>query len=77
MATVKKLISLDENVAKELDRVASALSVSQRELIESALDFYFDYTDGILADKITDEIRAGTMKTYSSEEVYKELGIEP
>jgi len=76
MATVKKLISLDETLAKELETVANALHKSQKEVIASALDFYFDYTDGIVADKISSEIEAGTMKVYESEEVYKDLGIE-
>jgi len=76
MATVKKLISLDEGIAKELENVADALHKSQREIVENALDFYFDYTDTVVADKITKEINSGDMKVYDSEEVYKELGIE-
>ena len=76
MATVKKLISLDETLAKELESVANALHKSQKEIVESALDFYFDYTDGVVADKISAEIEAGTMKVHRSEDVYKELGIE-
>ncbi len=64
MATVKKLISLDENISKELENVADAL------------DFYFDYTDTVVADKVTREINSGNMEVYDSEEVYKELGIE-
>ncbi len=76
MATVKKLFALDEGIAKELDIVATALHKSQKEVVETALDFYFDYTDGIIADKITDEIKNGRMKVHDSEDVYAELGIE-
>ena len=76
MSTVKKLFSLDESIAKELDIVAASLHKTQREVVESALDFYFDYTDGLVADKITEDIKSGKMKTYSADEVYKELGIE-
>ena len=76
MGTVKKLFALDEGIARELDIVASALDKSQKEVVETALDFYFDYTDGIIADKITDEIQNGRMAVLDSEEVYKELGIE-
>lgn len=76
MATVKKLFSLDESVAKELEVVSKALHKSQKEIVESALDFYFDYTDGLVADTITAEIKSGKMKVYSSDEVNKELGIE-
>ena len=76
MATVKKLFSLDGALAKELENVAEAMHLSQKEIVEKALDFYFDYTDGVVADKISSEIESGKMKTYSSDEVYKELGIE-
>ncbi|MEA1955523.1 MAG: hypothetical protein U9N02_03410 [Campylobacterota bacterium] len=76
MATVKKLISLDEGIAKELETVADALHKSQKEVVETALDFYFDYTDSIVADKVTKEIKSGDMKVHNSEDVYKELGIE-
>jgi len=76
MGKVKKIFALDEGIAKELDIVASALQKSQKEIVETALDFYFDYTDGIVADKITDEIKSGKMKVLDSEDVYKELGIE-
>lgn len=76
MATVKKLFSIDESIAKDLEIVAKMLHKSQKEIVETALDFYFDYTDGMVADKITNEIKSGKMKTYESDEVYKELGIE-
>ena len=76
MGTVKKLFALDEGIARELEIVASDLDKSQKEVVETALDFYFDYTDGIIADKITDEIQNGRMAVLGSEEVYKELGIE-
>jgi len=75
MATVKKLISLDAGIAKELDLVATALHKSQREIVESALDFYFDYTDGLMADRITSRIQSGEMKTYDTKSVYEKLGI--
>ena len=76
MATVKKLLSLDEGIAKELENVAEALHKSQKEIVETALDFYFDYTDTVVADKVTQDIKSGTMKTYDAQDVYAELGIE-
>ena len=76
MATVKKLLSLDEGIAKELENVADALHKSQKEVVESALDFYFDYTDTVVADKVTKDIKSGDMKVLDAEDVYKELGIE-
>lgn len=76
MATIKKLFSLDERIAQELETVSLALHKTQKEVVESALDFYFDYTDTVVADKITQEIKSGAMKTYDAQDVYKELGIE-
>jgi hypothetical protein len=67
---------LDEGIAKELDLVASALHKSQREIVESALDFYFDYTDGLMADRITSQIASGEMKTHDAKDVYAQLGID-
>ena len=76
MSRVRKIFALEEGIAKELEIVASALHKSQKEIVETALDFYFDYTDGIIADKITDKIKSGKIKVHDSEDVYKELGIE-
>ncbi|MBC8237328.1 MAG: hypothetical protein H8E76_03770 [Helicobacteraceae bacterium] len=76
MATVKKLLSLDESIAKELETVSLALHKSQKEVVETALDFYFDYTDSVVADSVIKEIKNGSMEVYSSENVYAELGIE-
>ena len=56
--------------------MSKALNKSQKDIVESALDFYFDYTDGIVADKITDDIKQGKLKVYDSKEVYDKLGIE-
>ncbi|MEA1920892.1 MAG: hypothetical protein U9N52_13710 [Campylobacterota bacterium] len=76
MATVKKLFSIDEGIAKELEVVSEVMHKSQKEVVENALDFYFDYTDTIVADSVTKEIKEGTMKVYDSDEAYKELGID-
>jgi hypothetical protein len=76
MSVVKKLISFDSNVAKELEAVSKALQMSQKELIERALDFYFDHTDAIIAKKISDDVAIGKEKVYDARETFKELGIE-
>jgi predicted transcriptional regulator len=76
MSTVKKLITLDENIARELEIAAKVLNKKQREIIENALEFYLDYMDAIIADKIVDEINAGKMKVYNNKEVYEKLGID-
>jgi predicted DNA-binding protein len=76
MSAVKKMLSMDEGVARELEQVAKALGKTQREVVESALDFYFDYTDGVIADEISRKIEAGEMRTYDADEVEKMLGID-
>jgi hypothetical protein len=76
MSAVKKLISFDSSVAKELEVVSKALDITQKELIERALDFYFDHTDSIVAQKISDDVSEGKEKVYDADEVFKELGLE-
>jgi predicted transcriptional regulator len=73
---IKKLFTLDDSVARELEIVAKALNTTQKDIVERALDFYFDYADAVLADKIIDDIENKKMKTYSKDEAYKLLGIE-
>jgi hypothetical protein len=73
---VKKLFSLDEHIARELEIVAKALNTTQKEIVEKALDFYFGYTDAVVADKIIEDVENKKIKTYSKDEAYKLLGIE-
>ena len=72
---VKKIFALDDEVAKELEIVAKALNTTQKDIVQRALDFYFDYTDSVVADKIIDDVDAKKIETYSKEEAYKLLGI--
>jgi len=76
MGVVKKLISLDSAVAHELETLSKTLNITQKELIERALDFYFDHTDSITAQKISDDIALGKEKVHDANKVFKELGLE-
>ncbi len=76
MAIVKKLISMDENVARELEKLADILNTSQKEVVERALDFYFDHTDAMIAEKLSREIREGKMDLHDADDVFKKLGLE-
>ena len=76
MSVVKKLISFDSVVAEELETLSKTLDITQKELIERALDFYFDHTDSITAQKISDDVVAGKEKVYDANDVFKELGLE-
>ena len=76
MALVKKLISLDAAVASELEMLSDTLKLTQKEIIERALDYYFDHTDSITAQKISDDIRAKKEQVHDAKDVFKELGLE-
>jgi len=76
MSVVKKLISFDSAVAEELETLSKTLDITQKELIERALDFYFDHTDSITAQKISDDVVSGKEKVHDADDVFKELGLE-
>jgi len=76
MSVVKKLISFDSAVAQELESLSKTLNITQKELIERALDFYFDHTDSITAQKISDDIVLGKEKVHDADEVFEKLGLE-
>jgi len=76
MSVVKKLVSIDSNIAEELEALSKTLDITQKELIERALDFYFDHTDSITAQKISDDIRSGNVKIHDADDVFETLGLE-
>ena len=76
MSGVKKLFSLDESIAKELEDLSKIMKKSQKEIVENALDFYFDYTDTIVADSVIKDIQNEDMKIYDAKSAYKKLGID-
>ncbi len=75
MAKRKKLISIEKNLAKELENVSKILGIPQSELVEKALDFYLDYIDGIIADKLSRGIKKGKIKVKDANKVFKRLEI--
>ncbi|MCF6245284.1 MAG: hypothetical protein L3J43_09635 [Sulfurovum sp.] len=76
MSVVKKLISFDSVVAEELESLSKTLDITQKELIERALDFYFDHTDSITAQKMSDDVASGKVKVHDADDVFAELGLE-
>ncbi len=76
MSVVKKLISFDSVVAEELETLSKTLDITQKELIERALDFYFDHTDSITAQKISDDVVSGAEKVHDAADVFSELGLD-
>lgn len=71
----KMSITLDNNVAHELNAIAQELNEKKSHLIENALMLYFDMLDEKLADKRLKEAETGSVKSLSAEEVWKELGL--
>ncbi len=76
MPTVKKLVSFDSMVAEELEMVSAALNITQKELIERALDYYFDHTDIIIAQKISKDVEDGKESVYDAKDVFSELELD-
>jgi len=76
MSAVKKLISFEEGIARELEVVAATLHMTQREVVERALDFYFDHTDALVAQKISEDVATGKEGVQDADEVFAELGLE-
>ena len=76
MSVIKKLISMDSAIAQEVEELSKTLNITQKELIERALDFYFDHTDAIRAQQLSDDVRSGKEKVHDASEVFRELGLE-
>ena len=69
-------IRLDPLIEQRLDYLAAQTGRTKafylREIIEQGLE---DVEDIYLADKALEDIRAGKSRTYTSDEVRKELGL--
>lgn len=73
---VKRLnITLDKEIAEELELISKELGEKKSKLIERALTFYFDYLDVKIAEKRLKKLEKGETKTIPAEEVYEELDI--
>ncbi len=76
MAHVRLNISLEEDLAKELDEIAKELGEKKSHIIRDALMYYFDYLDVKLAEKRLKEIEEGKTELIPAEEVFKKLDLE-
>jgi RHH-type rel operon transcriptional repressor/antitoxin RelB len=73
-------ISLKPTLLIELEEAVKATGFSRSRIAENAISEYLaelkeDMEDAAEAEKILAQVRSGKMKTYSSEDVYKELGL--
>ena len=76
MAHVRLNISLEEELAKELDEIAKELGEKKSHIIRDALMYYFDYLDIKLAEKRLKDLEEGKTNLIPAEEVFKEMGLE-
>ena len=76
MKAIKGNIDVESSLIEEIKQVSEALGISQSEFIERAINFYLDYIDGLIADKISKEVKKGNIKVKDADEVFKELGID-
>jgi len=49
---------------------------TQKEVVETALGFYFDHIDSVVADNVVKKLKVDKMQLHDSKDVYKELAIE-
>jgi len=76
MSSVRMNISLDEDIAKELDKVSKELGEKKSHVIRDALMYYFDYLDIKIAEERLKKVETGKSELITLNEVKKELGIE-
>ncbi len=76
MAHVRLNISLDEEIARELDEIAKELGEKKSHIIKDALMYYFDYLDIKIAEKRLKDLEEGKDELIPLEEVKKQLGLD-
>ncbi len=76
MPAVRMNISLDKEIADELESVAKELGEKKSHIVRDALMYYFDYLDVKIAEKRLKDIEEGRSKLIPAEEVWKKLGLE-
>ena len=76
MPAVRMNISLDKEIADELESIAKELGEKKSHIIRDALMYYFDYLDEKIAEKRLKDIEEGRSKLIPAEEVWKKLGLE-
>jgi len=69
-------IRLEENLLQNLDKYANELEKTRANLIENALEFYFDKLDEIVADRRIDNLKDGKSSVTSLKDVFAKAGID-
>jgi len=69
-------IRLEKDIVKSLDAYAKELGRTRTNIIEKAIELYFDKLDEMVAEKRIDDIKTGKTKLVPLEEVFKKAGID-
>ncbi len=68
-------VELEKDVVQYLDGCAKELNKTRTNLIEKAIEYYFDRLDEIVSDKRIDDIKSGKIELYTLEQVAKKLEL--
>ena len=68
-------IRLEKDILGQLDEYANELEKTRTNLIEKAIELYFDKLDEMVADKRIDNLKSGKTKVVPLEEVFAQAGI--
>jgi predicted DNA-binding protein len=68
-------ITLDRDISRELESVASELGEKKSTIIEKALTAYFDLLDLELVHKRVKAVEEGRDRIMDAEEVWEKLGL--
>ena len=68
-------IRLEKDIVQHLDEYANELDKTRTNLIEKAIEFYFDKLDEMVADKRIDNLKSGKTKVVPLEVVFAQAGI--
>ncbi|RLA74350.1 MAG: CopG family transcriptional regulator [Epsilonproteobacteria bacterium] len=68
-------VELEKDVVQYLDGCAKELNKTRTNLIEKAIEYYFDRLDEIVSDKRIDDINSGKTELYTLEQVAKKLEL--
>ena len=69
-------IRIQKELLQNLDEYATELEKTRTSLIESAIEFYFDKLDEMVADRRVDNLKNGKSSVISLEDVFKKAGID-
>ena len=73
MAVKRLNITLDEELAQELERISKELGEKKSRLIAKALIFYLEYLDTKVAEERLKKLEEGKTEVIPAQEVFKEL----